>query len=78
MVCLVGLQSGLDNDPTKPLKLKIAKSLRLRGVCRVDWRSYNCLRPWPVFDIYMKYWGDVELAGSGVLGDRVQVIKGKV
>ena len=33
------------------------------GVSGVDWRCYKSPRPTPVFDIYMKYWGDVELAG---------------
>jgi len=33
------------------------------GVSGVDWRFYKSPRSGPVFDIYMKYWGDVELAG---------------
>ena len=33
------------------------------GVSGVDWRFYKSPRPGPVFDIYMKYWGDIELAG---------------
>ena len=33
------------------------------GVSGVDWRFYKSPRPGPVFDIYMKYWGNVELAG---------------
>ncbi len=31
------------------------------GVSGVDWRFYKSPRPGPVFDIYMKYWRDVEL-----------------
>ncbi|MGA2885220.1 MAG: hypothetical protein ABSE80_08715 [Halobacteriota archaeon] len=30
------------------------------GVSGVDWRFYKSPRPGPVFDIYMKYWGDVD------------------
>jgi hypothetical protein len=33
------------------------------GVSWVDWRFYKSPRPEPVYDIYMQYWGDVELAG---------------
>jgi len=32
------------------------------GVSGVDWRFYKSPRAEPVYDIYMKYWGDVELA----------------
>ena len=31
------------------------------GVSGVDWSFYKSPRPGPVFDIYMKYWGDVHL-----------------
>lgn len=31
------------------------------GVSGVDWRFYKSPRPKPVYDIYMQYWGDVEL-----------------
>jgi hypothetical protein len=31
------------------------------GVSGVDWLFYKSPRPGPVFDIYMTYWGDVEL-----------------
>jgi hypothetical protein len=33
------------------------------GVSGVHWRFYKSPRPGPVFDIYMKYWGNVELEG---------------
>jgi len=33
------------------------------GVSGVDWRFYKSPCPSPVFDIYMQYWGAVELAG---------------
>ena len=32
------------------------------GVSGVDWRFYKSPRAEPVFDIYMRYWGDVELS----------------
>ena len=32
------------------------------GVSGVDWRFYKSPRPEPVYDIYMQYWGDVELS----------------
>jgi len=37
------------------------------GVSGVDWRFYKSPRPAPVFDIYMKYWGDFHFTSSGEL-----------
>jgi hypothetical protein len=31
------------------------------GVSGVDWRFYKSPRHEPVYDIYMQYWGDVDL-----------------
>jgi hypothetical protein len=33
-------------------------------VSGVDWRFYKNPRPEPVYDIYMQYWGDVEISAN--------------
>ena len=54
------------------------RSVNYQGISGVDWRFYKSPRPGPVFDVYMKYLGDVEHAGWDVWGHRVQVTTAKV